>query len=534
VRHRHSSAARVGHLAPTHAGAFTNVCSTLVYSVVTPIDTTHRSAKPEVAEDARTERASLDRSLASGVAWAGISRFGSQIATWIVTLWVARILAPSDYGVVASATIYIALLRMLTEFGLGTAIVAQRSLTERQIAQLGGLAFLAGLAAWALTAILAVPVSQALRLPQLERVLLVLGASTAVATLNVLPTALLQRRLDFKGLSTLEVLRAVVASGALLLFAMYGLGYWALVLNEAVASVVFAIALYWRTRYTLAWPKLREISASLRLSSEVMASRLAWYAYSNADLAIVSRRMGAAVLGDYSMAWTLTSLPSEKISSVIVAVTPGVFARVQNNDAELGRYFLLLVEGLAILLFPATVGIALVAPELVTVVLGEKWRGAVPLVQALGLFVAIRSIAPLCAQLLIARLRGSLVAKYAILMALVLPMGFLVGSRWGAVGVALTWTLLYPPLAYLQFWVTCREINLPMSRLWAVLSRPTLGVALLAIGVQLTRAGTTALPDVARLAIMVAVGVVTYSAFAALTMRTRLLSMLSIVRNRGR
>lgn len=484
----------------------------------------------EVSEDAEGERATLDRSLARGVAWAGISRLASQIATWIVTLLVARILAPSDYGVVASATIYVALLRMLTEFGLGSAIVAQRSLSERQIAQLGGLAFLAGLVACAVTTVLAEPVSRALRLPQLEAVLIVLGASTAVATLNALPTALLQRRLDFKGLASLEVLRAIAASLALLLFAVFGFGYWSLVLNEVVAGVVFAAALYWRTRYTLAWPKLREISASLRLSGEVMASRLAWYAYSNADLAIVSRRMGAAVLGDYSMAWTLTSLPSEKISSVIVAVTPGIFARVQSDNVEIGRYFLLLIEGLAILLFPATVGIALVAPELVTVILGEKWRGAIPLVQALGLFVAIRSITPLCAQLLIARLRGGLVAKYAILTAVVLPVGFLVGSRWGALGVALTWTLLYPPIAYLQFWVTCREIELPMRRLWAVLARPALGVALLTLGVELTREATPELPDAGRLALMVGVGAAIYTVFAAATMRSRLLSILGVLR----
>ncbi len=481
-----------------------------------------------------TDRQALDRSFAGGVAWSAVARLSAQAMTWVVTILVARILAPTDYGVIASASIFIGLMRTLTEFGLGTAIVAQRSLTDRQIAQLGGMALLIGLAACAVAMLVAQPVAELLHMPQLRGVLPILGVSAALTTLNALPSALLQRRLDFRRLSSLEMVRALTGSITLLIFAASGFGYWSLVLNELSASAVFALLMYVHTRYSLAFPRFSEIRSSLRLSSEVMASRLAFYLYSNADLMVVSMRFGAAATGTYSMAWTLTSLPSEKINSVIMSVTPGIFAQAQHSDEELSRYFLLLVEGLAIVLFPATVGMAVVAPDLVPVVLGDKWLGAIPLIQVLAIILLARSIAPTCTQVLIARMRGTVVMHYAFAMGAVLPIGFLIGSQWGSIGVAWAWAILFPPLAIALFRTTCREINIPLWQLGRVLAKPAIGTLLMSASViaartLLLRLGVGA---PARLALLVAVGALVYGVVAAVTMKERARSALAIVRRR--
>ena len=478
------------------------------------------------------ERSQLDRSFAGGIAWSGLARLLSQTITWLVTLAVARLLVPSDYGVVASATIYLGLVRVVTEFGLGTAIVAQRSLTDRQISQLGGLAFLLGIGAWILTVVLANPIALLLRVPALSAVLPVLGFATAVSTLNALPTAILQRNLEYRALSQLELLRALVASGTLLLFAQLEFGYWALVLNEVAAVAAYAIALYLRTRYRLARPRLADVRSSLRLSGEIVVARLAWFAYSNADVGIVSRKFGTAILGDYSMAWTLTSIPSEKIGGVIMSVTPGILARVQHDKAELGRYFLMLVEGLSLLLLPATVGIALTAELLIPLLLGEKWRGAIPLVQILGVLLALRSITPVCGQVLVARLRSDLAMKYNITAAIVMPVSFLVGSFWGVTGVALAWLTVSPPLSIAIFVITCREISLPISKLIAVVARPLAAVLVMAFAVLAVRSSlvSSALPASFQLAALVFTGAITYSGILAVTMRHRVVRVWKLIR----
>jgi teichuronic acid exporter len=480
------------------------------------------------------ERAQLDRSFAGGIAWSGLARLSSQMVTWLVTLGVARLLVPADYGIVASATIYLGLVRLVTEFGLGTAIVTQRNLTDRQVSQLGGFAALLGVGAWVITFALAAPVAALLRVPALSTVLPVLGFATAVSTLNSLPTALLQRSLDYRSLSQLELLRSLAASLSLLLYAWLKFGYWALVLNEVTAVSVYAIALYLRTRYRLARPRLADIRSSLRLSGELVIARFASFAYTNTDVTIVARRFGAAVLGDYSMAWTLTSVPSEKLGSVLMSVTPGVLARVQHDTVELSRYFLLLIEGLSLLLLPATVGISLTAQTFIPLLLGEKWRGAIPIVEALGILLALRSISPVCGQVLVARLRSDIVMKYSIAAAVIMPISFLVGSHWGVMGVTFAWLTVSPMLSLTLFAITCREISLPVRQLLAVVARPLGAVLLMAVAVLAARAAlaSTTLPPASQLSALILTGAIVYLGTLALTMRDRVLRVWRLVRRR--
>ncbi len=469
-----------------------------------------------------------------GVAWAAGARVLAQIVTWVVTLLVARILSPEDYGIVSAATIYLGLVGLLTEFGLATAIISQRDLSDEAIAQLGGFSLMLGVIAWLVTVAAAPFIAQAVGVSEVRRVLPILGFATAVSSLNALPFALLQKRLRFRLLSSLEVLKSSVAAVALLAFAASGLGFWSLVLNEVVAVSVLGIALFMATRYRLATPHLPTIRPSLSLSGKVMTSRLAWYSYSNADVAIVSRVLGKSILGDYSMAWNLTNLPSQKIAGTIMSVTTGILASVQRDDAELRRYFLRIMEALALLLFPTTVGLALVAPSLVAVLLGSKWSGTVPIIQALAVATAIRGLGPVCSQVLLARLRANVEMRYTILSAIVLPIGFIVGSRYGAVGVALAWSILSPPIVAAQFWITCNEIGLSKRRLIATLARPALAVIAMAIAVsagQLLMERQHVAPQV-QLPTLIAIGAVTYGVLVAATMMARVRGIVSLVRQR--
>jgi PST family polysaccharide transporter len=488
-----------------------------------------------VAAQQAVGRRQRDRSLISGVAWSATARIAAQIVTWAVTLLVARLLTPSDYGIVSAATVYLGLVGLLTEFGLATAIVSQRDLSDAAIAQLGGFSLLLGMTAWAGTALAAPFIAKAVGVAEVREVLPVLGFATALSSLNALPYALLQKSLRFRVLSTLDILKALCSACALLAFAVAGAGFWSLVLNEVIAVAVIGLALKFVTRYRLAWPHLATIRPSLKLSGQVLTSRLAWYSYSNADVAIVSRFLGKATLGDYSMAWNLTNLPSQKIAGTLMGVTTGILSSVQRDDDEIRRYFLRIIEAMALLLFPATIGLALVAPNMVAVVLGERWQGVAPLIQILAFATSLRSLGPVCSQVLLARLKATVEMRYTIVSALVLPIGFLVGSQHGAIGVAWAWSLLSPPLVLYQFWVTCEEIALPLRTLFATLARPAAAVAFMAVaviigGTLMTRAGIG--PRV-QLPVQILIGALAYGSLIAATMLARVRGIIMLVRGRS-
>jgi O-antigen/teichoic acid export membrane protein len=483
-------------------------------------------------QERKAERKDLDRSLVQGVAWSASARLISQLLTWAVTLIVARLLTPADYGVVAGAAIYLGLLGLLTEFGLGTAIVTQRDLPSTTIWQLGGFSVALGMTAWAVTTAASRLIANITGIAEVATILPVLGFATAVASLNALPYALLQKELKFRLLSQIEVFRSIIAAVALLAFAVLGFGYWSLVLNELVATLCLAFALYWKTRYRLHMPRWNNVRPSIVLSGRVMTSRVAWYTYTNADQGIVGKVLGKSALGDYSMASTLTNLPSQKIAAMIVGVTTGVLASVQHDAGELRRYFLGLVEMLSLVLLPAIAGLAMIAPVLVTVLLGEKWIGTVTIIQALAFATAIRAFGPVCSQVLLARLRADVELRYSLLSLCLLPIGFLIGVQFGGTGVALAWSVLSLPLSAYLLVLTCREIQLPVARLLAVVAKPFAAVLLMLIVLRVSRLllDERSISSQVQLPLLIVCGALSYAVVIAAIMRDRVFALARLLK----
>jgi len=107
----------------------------------------------------------LDRSLLNGIAWTSGAKWASQLLTWASTLVVARLLSPEDYGLVGMASIYLGVITLLSEFGLGSAVVTLRELSEEQVAQINSVSLLFGLASFALSCAAAVPLGHFFHAP---------------------------------------------------------------------------------------------------------------------------------------------------------------------------------------------------------------------------------------------------------------------------------------------------------------------------------------------------------------------------------
>jgi PST family polysaccharide transporter len=219
----------------------------------------------------------------------------------------------------------------------------------------------------------------------------------------------------------------------------------------------------------------------------VVVGRVSWYTYQNADFAIVGRVLGKVALGAYTIGWEIATLPVERVSALVGQVTPGVFSTVQADRAALRRYYLAVIEGLAFITFPGAVGIALTAPLLVPVLLGDKWMAAVVPLQLLAFYAGLRSIDTVTPQVLIYTGHSRQSMWYTVLAAVVLPLLFLGGTRWGVAGVAFVWIVAYPlvvlPIYRLVFRILDLTPKMYARNLWPATS----GTALMAIAVLAVR-----------------------------------------------
>src|ERR1700686_3705369 len=135
----------------------------------------------------RTDQKNLDRVLVRGVAWTAIVKWGTQIVTWGTTLIVARLLDPSDYGLIGMAAIFLNLVTYFSEFGLGTAIVTLQDLTDDQVSQLNSLSLLLGLFGFAISAAVAYPLGLFFKAPKLPAVVVVMSIGFLIAAVRTVP-----------------------------------------------------------------------------------------------------------------------------------------------------------------------------------------------------------------------------------------------------------------------------------------------------------------------------------------------------------
>ena len=384
----------------------------------------------------------LDRALLSGVAWTAFAKWTTQVLSWISTLFVARLLVPADYGILGSSVLILGFFTMLGDFGLGAAVVQKRAMRSEILSRLSGVSLGFGIVLAGLAIGLSWPASIFFAEPALRRTVVVMSATLVLSGLQVVPRALLSRDLQFRFLALVDSAEAIVAALTTLTLALLGAGYWALVLGNLAAKVVATILIMLYRFQKLSRPgPLSELREELQFGSHMFVANVGWYVYGGADIAIIGRVLGTGALGAYSLALNLATAPLVHVTNLISRVTPGVFSAVQGNRIALTRYLAALIEGQAFLVFPAGVGIALVAPDIVDLALGVQWRPAVIPLRILAICTAFRCLTPILVQALVYSGHPKQNSLITLRAALLLPILFIVGAHWGSGGVAAGWLI---------------------------------------------------------------------------------------------
>jgi teichuronic acid exporter len=474
----------------------------------------------------------LDHSLVSGMAWTAALRWPAQAISWVATAFAARHLAPGDYGLVSMAMVAIGLVRMVEDFGLDAILLQDRSIVGRQQARLAGFVLAAGVALSALFILLSHPIAAFFGEAKVAPVIMLLSMLCIADAVQVVPRAALQREMKFARLALIQFAQVVVAQAVLVAGVKLGWGVWSLVFNMlAGAAAATVLLLYWHP-YTISWPRdVASLSRPLLQGWRVLASRFAYYAYSTADQVVVGRMLGKEALGAYSFATTLSTTLTQEIASVVSKVVPGVFTAVQNQPGELRRYFLVLTELVSYLTLPLSLGLALTADYAVQIVLGPQWQAVVVPLQLLCIYAAFYTCQLLIGSLLMwtGQFRANMWCS--VLAGVVLPIGFVVGARWGLEGVALAWSILFPLTNLPAMVIGFRTIEAGFGEWLKSLLPATVSCVALSIALLGTRAmlpAETSLPMSAVLS--VAAGAVGYLLALGLLFRRRAMGIFDFLR----
>ncbi len=387
---------------------------------------------------------SVERKALSALKWAAAGRLAGQTVSWIVTLVVLRLLSPTDYGLMAMVTVVIAISAAIADFGIGASIVQARALERSELQRLAGFVLVVHVAL-ALLIVAGAPLAADFFNDQ--RLTLLIRASAlqfVFAALGAVPEAMARRALSFKWLATVELASTIAMSLCTLALAWLGHGVWALVGGALIGAAFRSALLVARGDNVVPSFRLFGIASHLDYGWRAAASHILWSVIGQADAMIGGRLLPRDALGSYAVALQLAMLPMHKIMGVINPVAFTAVARLQDETQRLRLRLLLAARLVCGVSVPLLWGLGAVAPEVVLVVLGEKWSAVIIPLQLISLIVPLRMLGALLTTAIAATGRADLVLRNTLIVAAIWPACFVVGAQWGAQGLAASWLVAAP------------------------------------------------------------------------------------------
>lgn len=446
-----------------------------------------------------------------GALWTFVELSGHQLISFIFYVFLARLLGPGDFGIMALAVTILFLFDMILRNWITEPVVQRRDLEPAHLdtifwVDIALAAVLCGLAIG-----FARPVANLFGQADLEAVLVWLAPTLLLKSLVIVKIALLQRDMVFRMLA-IRSLVAAIGSGAVgLWMAFAGYGVMSLVGREiANVTIVFVIlwaATPWRPGLRMSWRHFRDIFG---FGKHMLAMGFIGYLSVHLITPLIGYFMSSVSAGLFNIANRITTTFASINEFAINRVTVAAFSQVQNDPKRLTRAFYKSVEFTSLVWFPVFFGLSSVAPEMTLTLLGEKWRDAIPLIQLLVLSGPARSLNGCGRSVLVARKKARwLLIENLVLVFIVVPVLF-VSAQHSLVAVVMVFTaqnyLAVPVRAYL----IRKVINLSLVTFSLRVLMPLLACAAMTFSVHFARGLTDGMNDLAALAFLVAVGAITY------------------------
>jgi O-antigen/teichoic acid export membrane protein len=427
----------------------------------------------------------LGSKVGKGLAWSTVNTVVGRVGQLFVGIVLARLIAPSEFGVFAAALVVLSVVVSISELGVSVAIVqaADREEVDRIAPVVTTVSVASGAGLAALMALLAPWLAQALGAPAAAGPIRVLALSLVIAGLSATPSACIQREFRQDRKLIADTVSFVVTTVVAVVMASAGFGAWSLAWSRVVGNVVlfgftFALA---PARYRPAWDAALA-RRLLRFGLPLAGASIVVFAVMNVDYAVIGNILGPTQLGIYVLAFNLSGWPVGAFSSTVRAVSLPAFSELRSDPLRHQASFGRALGMLFVPVVPACVLLGVLGHPLVRFVYGARWSDAGGPLAFLAVVGASRVALELAYDFLVSAGKSddALCLNLLWLVSLV-PMLIVAAHVGGITAVAAGHVVALCLVVLPAYMKVLRGLGVTVASVVGPISRPLVGGALMAL-----------------------------------------------------
>ena len=335
-----------------------------------------------------------NHSVVSNLIWRFLERSGAQLVSFVVSIILARILLPEEYGIVAIATVVITIMNVFVDNGLGNALIQKKECDDADYSTALWANVIVCAILYAIAYIIVAPImAYAYADTTLKWIIRIMGLSIIISSVKNIQQAYVSRTLQFKKFFISTSAGTMVSAVVGVYMAYFGFGVWALVAqyltNTIIDTVVLGVVIEWRPGFIFSMERLRGL---ISYGYKLLASALINCIYDNFRQLIVGKVHSSKDLAFYNRGKQFPSIIMVNINSSIDSVLFPIMSREQDNPDRLRNMAHRSMTVSAYILFPFLFGLAAIADHMIPLLLTEKWNDSIVFIQIFCLFYTFHPI----------------------------------------------------------------------------------------------------------------------------------------------
>lgn len=406
---------------------------------------------------------SLKKKAIHGVGWNAIQSLLNYGISFVVGIVLARLLDPSEYGLIGMAFIFITLSQTIADSGLTSSLIRKSNATDDDYQTVFAVNLGLGLLMFAVLYVSAEFIADFFKEPRLVDIVRVLAITVVINAFAQIQRTILTKRIDFKSQTKVSLVAAILSGVAGICMAYMGYGVWALIAQQLVQTIIRTIA-YWA--YTRWVPRIR---FSKRLFHEhfsfgwkLLVSNVISASFAEASNAVIGRYYSAMSLGYYTKARNITRVFSTNMTETINRVTYPVLSEMQGDKARMFSAYRRMIRTTMLPTFFCMLMLAAVAEPLILTLVGEKWLPSVGMIQVLCFYLMLYPLHALNLNMLQVSGRSDLYLRIEIIKDILQIIPLVLGATMGIYWMLWTSVVLAFNAYYLNAYYSGRFVGYSM------------------------------------------------------------------------